>query len=43
MKPINELKLSATIDNPGKLVTMQHNGQRAINSQVSFIFGKKNV
>jgi hypothetical protein len=41
MKPINKLELSATIVEPGRLVKMSHNGELAINSKISFPFGKK--
>jgi hypothetical protein len=42
MEQINALELTATIVEPRKLVTLQHNGDLAINSQISFSFGTKN-
>jgi hypothetical protein len=41
MKPINKLELSVIINDPGKLVKLQHNGDQAINSKISFKFGQK--
>jgi hypothetical protein len=41
MMPINELKLAAKIDDPGKLVKLKHNGEMATNSKISFNFGNR--
>jgi hypothetical protein len=41
MNQINKLELTAKISDPGKLVKLNHNDNLAINSIVSFNFGKK--
>ncbi|MDR1296533.1 MAG: hypothetical protein LBO05_04010 [Deltaproteobacteria bacterium] len=40
MDQINKIELTVKIEDPGKLIKLQHNGDHAINLKISFQFGK---
>jgi single-stranded DNA-binding protein len=41
MDQINKVELTVKIEDPGKLLNLPHNGDRAINSKISFKFGNR--
>ncbi|MDR1051626.1 MAG: single-stranded DNA-binding protein [Deltaproteobacteria bacterium] len=41
MDQINKIELTVKIEDPGKLIKLQHNGDHAINPKISFQFGNR--